>query len=89
MQSVLYRVLQESLHNIVKHAAAGEVLVKLCLADNGGELVIRDNGRGLEPNQPAAGCFGLTGMKERVKESGGEFAIRSEPGKGTTVAVRF
>jgi two-component system, NarL family, sensor histidine kinase LiaS len=89
-QLVLYRVLQESLNNIVKYAGATKVKVVLKLQNNSGELLIQDNGKGFvisEKNEDIH--LGLKGMKERVEEMKGQFIIESLLGKGTMVRVRF
>jgi signal transduction histidine kinase len=90
-QLVLYRVLQESLNNIVKHAGATKVNVSLYLQQGRGRLLVRDNGKGFNCNDLSDGAihFGLSGMKERVAEIGGEFSIQSADGAGTTVKINF
>ncbi|HYW71888.1 MAG TPA: two-component regulator propeller domain-containing protein [Pyrinomonadaceae bacterium] len=86
-----YRMIQESVSNIVKHAQAARAVVRIKRRAGGIEAEISDNGRGfvVEPAlQPAgAGGFGLKGLSERVRMLGGNFSIRSAPGKGTTVSV--
>jgi len=84
--TALFRILQEALTNIAKHAGATKVDIQL-VAD-GGEvtLEIRDDGKGLPENQSArADAFGLRGMTERARVHGGWLEISSQPGKGTTV----
>ncbi len=87
-QIVVYRVVQESLSNIARHAEAGNVLV--ALARDGHEVVARvqDDGRGFTA-QPAGTGIGLTGMRERALLAGGSLDVRSEPGRGTTVELRL
>ena len=85
----LYRILQESLRNIAKHAHATQVRVSLTDRDNVLHLSIEDNGKGFDPEQARGkGGLGLASMEERADLIGGEFSIRSHPGDGTVVKVR-
>ena len=85
-----FRVLQESLTNIARHARATQVEVTL---DREGEhvtLTVRDNGVGFDMDAPRrAGAFGLRGVRERATLLGGEVTIESAPGKGTRVELRL
>jgi signal transduction histidine kinase len=96
-ETVLYRVTQEALANVAKHARAGRVGVWL-QADNGlVRLRISDDGIGFDPASVAAsalglgqqGHFGLAGMRERVEMVGGRLLVDSAPGQGTTIAVEM
>jgi signal transduction histidine kinase/ligand-binding sensor domain-containing protein len=84
-----YRIVQESLGNIMKHAQATEVNVRVKRRIENVSLTIEDNGRGFTPDerstQPSHSGFGLTGMGERAKLLGGELKVRSIQGRGTTV----
>jgi signal transduction histidine kinase/ligand-binding sensor domain-containing protein len=84
-----YRIVQESLGNIMKHAQATEVSVRAKRRVENVILTIEDNGRGFTPDErspvPSHSGFGLTGMGERARLLGGELKVRSTPGKGTTV----
>ena len=85
----LYRVCQEALTNVARHAGASKVEVSL--AREGGEVVltVRDNGRGMDGEKiTAPESLGLLGMKERVEQIGGRFEVQSEAEKGTTVVAR-
>jgi signal transduction histidine kinase len=88
-----YRIVQESLGNIMKHAQATEVIVRARRSAEGMMLTIEDNGRGFnqaERSAPASGSgFGLTGIGERARLLHGDLKIRSTPGCGTVVAVDF
>jgi signal transduction histidine kinase len=86
---VLYRVAQEALHNIVKHARATVVTLQLTGEKNAFILKVRDNGRGFKPAGPFPGHLGLRSMHERVTRMGGTLAIESVPGQGTCVGVRI
>lgn len=86
---VFYRVCQEAMNNIAKHAEASRV--EIDLTHNGAvtELRIRDDGRGFEPNPTPAGHLGLVMMKERTDAVGAQFSIISQPGRGTELAVHW
>lgn len=83
----LYRIMQEALNNIQKHAKATAVDISLTRRGERLCLVISDDGKGFRANsrRRKAGCFGLMGMKERADLIEGDLEIESAPGKGTTV----
>jgi signal transduction histidine kinase len=83
---VLLRATQEALTNVRKHSGAERVEVTLCYGDTGAELVVRDDGRGFDPEQ--AGGFGLPGMRARAEQVGGSVDVESSPGRGSMVRVR-
>lgn len=84
----LFRILQESLSNIAKHADASNVRVELGCTTDSFFLEVADNGVGFDLNKRfRADSYGLIGMKERAYLLGGEFTITSEFGKGTTIRV--
>lgn len=90
--NLVYRVLQESLSNIVRHAQASEVCIGLCRHEQCLNLTVRDNGVGLPQPQPALGGrrgHGLRGIAQRVTEAGGQFDIASSPGAGTALTMSF
>jgi signal transduction histidine kinase len=91
-QTALYRVAQEALTNVVRHAQAGEIEVTLQKFRRHVALRIRDDGSGFRPGRGRAagraGRLGLLGMKERLEMVGGTLSIKSTPGKGTTVLAR-
>ena len=85
----LYRVAQESLNNIRKHAETGEASVTL--AGHPGEIVlsIEDFGKGFQPEEVRGkGGLGLVSMEERIRLVDGELTIQSKPGDGTTIQIR-
>ncbi|GAA1819958.1 PAS domain-containing protein [Planosporangium flavigriseum] len=89
---LLYRILQEALANVARHAAADRVEVTLEHQDDGFFARVRDNGVGLpagdrRARQPAPGHLGLVLMRERATFAGGWFRLDSEPGAGTAVSV--
>ena len=84
----LFRIFQEALTNIMKHAKASEVTVDIVNRKEGVDLVIADNGVGLkEVDRQKPRSFGLRGIQERVAHFNGKVEIRSKPGKGTTISV--
>jgi two-component system sensor histidine kinase UhpB len=83
----VYRIAQEALANIARHADASQVEIDLRTGDGGVELTVRDDGRGFEPDRPAGG-LGLGGMAERARLVGGELTIESRPGAGTELCLR-
>jgi signal transduction histidine kinase len=87
---IVYRIIQECVNNIIKHAAATEASVLIHRSAHGLTMTIEDNGRGFAPNpkKPAKGGFGLIGLEERVRILGGTLQIRSEPDNGTTVIIK-
>lgn len=92
VETTVYRILQEALTNVLKHAEAKRVGV--VLRQDGGELhlIVEDDGRGFDSDRAterADGRLGLLGMAERVSQLAGRLAIDSEPGRGTTVVVRI
>jgi signal transduction histidine kinase len=86
--TAFFRILQESLTNIVRHANATHVKVELRLTGDWLSLTVRDNGCGLPPGgRNKYGSFGLVGIEERIVILGGTCAVFSEPDGGTTVMV--
>ena len=84
IETALYRIVQESLTNIVKHARATSVSVVLTRKDDSVSVVVEDDGVGFEPRFAREDGLGLAGMRERVSLLGGRLAIESRPGAGTT-----
>jgi PAS domain S-box-containing protein len=83
----IYRVAQECLHNIAKHAGASSVICRLRGNARGLVLFIRDNGVGFEKSKQGCGGMGLLSLKERVRLIDGRLKIKSVPGKGTVIMV--
>ena len=90
-QSVaLYRILQESLTNIAKHAKATKINIDLAIKDEKLVMKVKDNGIGFKiPQKNKPNSYGLLGMKERVYLLEGELLISSQPGEGTTIKVEI
>ena len=88
--TALFRIFQESLTNVARHAKATQVKTRLLAEPGAIVLEIHDNGRGVTADEVRhSKSFGLLGMRERAKILGGEFRIVGELGHGTTVTVRF
>jgi signal transduction histidine kinase len=86
-QIALYRITQEALHNICKHAAASQVMVCLSADADHLELTIEDDGRGFDTTCVATGHFGVEVMRERAEGMGAAFHIDSAPGRGTRLRI--
>ena len=84
VETMVFRVAQESLNNVVRHAAPGHVSLQLRRSGEGWDLRITDDGVGFDPASPRRG-FGLLSMEERAQLLGGQLHIDSEPGHGTRV----
>jgi two-component system NarL family sensor kinase len=83
----LYRIAQEALTNISRHAHARHASVRVFMAPEQVRCVIRDDGRGFDPAQVATGRYGLLGMRERAKLLGGQLCLETEPGHGTRIEI--
>jgi signal transduction histidine kinase len=88
-EQVIYRVAQESLHNILKHSQATRVNLLLDSTDKNIRLTVRDNGAGFRTDWALAKpmSFGLAGMRERAELLGGSLEVTSAPGRGATVTL--
>jgi signal transduction histidine kinase len=84
-KQVLYRIAQEALHNVEKHAQAQRVDIELHMANNALTLIICDDGVGFDPSSQFPGHFGLRSMRERVVGLGGSLKIESTSGRGVIV----
>ena len=88
VQTAVYRVTQEALANVTRHAAATVVEIDVEVEDRRVALRVRDDGRGFDPGAVTrGGRLGLTGMAERARLAGGALDVRSAPGGGTTVSL--
>ena len=83
----LYRLAQEALNNVLKHAHAARVSVRLSVANSHASMDIADDGVGFDPALQDGHGFGLTGMRERAERLGGTLRIESSPGAGTRLQV--
>jgi signal transduction histidine kinase len=84
LETAVYRLVQESLTNVAKHADAEGVTLRVTAGDGRLDVLISDDGQGFDPAAERSG-FGLAGMRERVELTGGALQIESEPGAGTRV----
>ena len=87
VETVLYRVIQEALTNVVKHAGAERVSIVIAQRGDGIRVVVEDDGRGFEAEDVRHDALGVVGMRERVALVGGTLDVESEPGAGTTLAA--
>ncbi len=87
VEQALYRVLQEALSNIARHAEADTVRLSLSISPYKVTLTITDNGRGFDMNAVSSNSYGLTGMKGRLSEVGGALKVDSRLSAGTTITA--
>ena len=86
-ETTLYRVIQEALTNVVKHAGAERVSILLQRKDGAVVAVVEDDGAGFDPGSTREDALGLAGMRERVSLVGGRLQIETAPGAGTTLVA--
>jgi|SRR6185312_818498 len=85
---ILFRILQEILNNIIKHAAATRVRIKLNFESSGLQLEVKDNGKGFDAEAQGGQLgMGFHNIQKRAAIIGGELSVASKPGKGTRVAI--
>ncbi|MGZ8665894.1 MAG: GAF domain-containing sensor histidine kinase, partial [Solirubrobacterales bacterium] len=87
-ERAIYRLVQESLNNVVKHSGAGRARIEARPGDGSLTIVVRDDGRGFDVKATPAGV-GLNGMRERIELLGGNLEIGSSTGEGTLVSARI
>lgn len=86
-KEAMYRIAQESLNNVAKHARAENAFVTLAAGNGTVRLEVRDDGAGFDPTGDFPGHLGLVSMEERARRIGATYAIRSSPGSGATVTL--
>jgi PAS domain S-box-containing protein len=84
-EEALYRIGQEALHNVVKHANASNAAIRITRERDSVLLKVTDDGGGFEPDAVPRGHLGLIGMRQRVDLVGGELRVESRPGRGTKI----
>lgn len=87
VETVMYRVVQEALTNVARHADASRADVEIAVADHQVRAAVVDDGAGFEVSDRTLGSLGLAGMRERASLVGGRLEIASTPGAGTTVTL--
>lgn len=87
-ETTIYRIVQEALTNVVRHAQAKHTVVKVTCGKNGLDLVIHDDGKGMDLGRIRNGT-GLTGIRERAHLFAGTMTLESQVGAGTTLRIAF
>jgi two-component system NarL family sensor kinase len=85
VEAGLYRIAQEALSNVARHAQARHALVRLEIMPDQARLLIEDDGRGFDSAHIPKGRYGLIGLNERAHLLGGKFRLESTPGAGTRI----
>jgi signal transduction histidine kinase len=89
LENAIYRIVQESLANASKHSGSKKARIELLQSEGRLRIEIRDWGKGFAVDAPHDGCFGLEGVRERVRLLAGNIEIESSPGEGTRVIVEL
>lgn len=89
VQVVLYRLCQEGLNNIAKHARANQVTIHLHYTLESATIRIQDNGRGFDPEQIPSGHYGLNMMHQRAQAIGAQLTVASQPDQGTEIMITW
>lgn len=85
----LYRIVEEALRNVERHARAQAVWVSIADGATGSVLVVRDDGIGFDPHAPCTGHYGLQGMREQAALIDARLEVDSQPGRGTSIRLAF
>ena len=85
VEAALYRICQEALTNVARHAGASRVSVQLVVTPEQVRLAVEDDGRGFDAHRVPEDRHGLLGMRERAEMLGGALEVRSDPGAGTRI----
>jgi signal transduction histidine kinase len=88
-RTCVYRVVQEALTNIARHASARRILIGVRALNDVLSISVKDDGIGFKPRLRSRGGLGLLGMAERIKKLGGELEVVSQPGQGSSILVRM
>lgn len=89
VSTALYRIVQEALTNVIRHAQASLVRINLHTEDRTIVLTLHDDGKGIDMDDNKHGALGIIGMRERAHLVGGNFSIKGAPGKGTLITVKI
>lgn len=89
LRTTLYRLCQEAMTNVLRHAQARSVRVRLSRLSERVELIIEDDGKGFDPRNSNSGRLGILGMRERVHLHGGHFDLENRPSGGTRITVHL
>ena len=90
VEEALYNIAREALNNILRHAQASNVAIRLVQNDSLVKLEIQDDGVGFDPSiKSRPGRLGLKGMEEKVSQMGGSLIVSSKPGEGTTIRMEM
>ena len=87
METTLYRIVQEAVTNVAKHAGAERLSITLTRKNGAVVVIVEDDGRGFDPEAAGADGLGLVGMRERLGLVGGTLRIEAAAGAGTTIAA--
>jgi two-component system sensor histidine kinase NreB len=85
VEAALYRICQEALTNVARHAGAERAAVRLVATPDRVRLVVEDDGRGFDASEVPEDRHGIVGMRERAEVLGGTLEVRSGPGEGTRI----
>ena len=85
---ILFRIVQEAINNIVRHAEAGKISIVLTCSSDMIELRVHDNGKGFDPLAPLHHVGGISNMKKRAKLINADFQVESSPETGTNIIIR-
>jgi signal transduction histidine kinase len=88
-ETAIYRIVQEALTNVVKHAGASSISILVTHSGRSVRTLVEDDGGGFDLERVREGAFGLVGMRERVSLLGGRFEVQSSPASGTTLLAEL
>ncbi len=86
-EGVVFEVLAEALHNVEKHAMTERAHATVRSSESEVEFLVHDEGRGFDPAAPTSDSWGIASMRERIRNLGGRFEVRSVPGAGTDIRI--
>jgi len=89
VQGALYRICQEGLNNIARHASASRAEIDLKFEDSAVDLSVSDDGIGFDPDHTPSGHFGISMMGERAEAVGASLSVKSQPGQGAKISIHW